>query len=34
MSVSIKNSEQIQRMRVAGHLAAKVLEYIGPQGLP
>ena len=34
MSVSIKNSEQIQRMRVAGHLAAKVLEYIGPQVLP
>ncbi|MGX5173376.1 type I methionyl aminopeptidase [Aliikangiella sp. IMCC44653] len=30
MSVSIKNAEQIAKMRVAGRLAAEVLEMIGP----
>ncbi|MHC8440940.1 MAG: type I methionyl aminopeptidase [Candidatus Eutrophobiaceae bacterium] len=31
MSISIKNSEEIERMRVAGRLAAEVLEWISPQ---
>ncbi|MDH5434907.1 MAG: type I methionyl aminopeptidase [Gammaproteobacteria bacterium] len=30
MAVSIKNAEQIEKMRVAGRLAAEVLEMIGP----
>jgi methionyl aminopeptidase len=30
MSVSIKTSEEIEKMRVAGRLAAEVLEMIGP----
>lgn len=34
MPAIIKNSEQIQRMRIAGQLAARVLEYIGPHVLP
>ena len=30
MTVSIKNTEEIEKMRVAGHLAAEVLEMIEP----
>jgi len=30
MSVTIKKSDEIEKMRVAGHLAAEVLEMIGP----
>ena len=29
MSISIKNPEQIEKMRIAGKLAASVLEMIG-----
>ncbi|MEN8763518.1 MAG: type I methionyl aminopeptidase, partial [Thiogranum sp.] len=31
MTVSIKTAEEIEKMRVAGRLAAEVLEMIGPQ---
>ena len=31
MSVSLKSSEDIAKMRVAGTLAAEVLDYIAPQ---
>jgi methionyl aminopeptidase len=34
MSVSIKNPEEIEKMRVAGRLAAQVLEMIGPHVQP
>ena len=30
MSISIKNSEDIKKMRVAGKLASEVLDYITP----
>jgi methionyl aminopeptidase len=30
MSVALKTPEEIQKMRVAGRLAAEVLDYIGP----
>ena len=30
MAVSIKSAEEIEKMRVAGRLAAEVLEMIGP----
>ena len=32
MTVSIKTAEEIEKMRVAGQLAAEVLEMIGPAG--
>ncbi|MBK5930845.1 type I methionyl aminopeptidase [Halochromatium salexigens] len=34
MSVAIKNAEEIEKMRVAGRLAASVLEMIGPHVVP
>jgi methionyl aminopeptidase len=34
MSVSIKTPEQIEKMRVAGRLAAEVLEMIEPHVQP
>jgi methionyl aminopeptidase len=34
MSVSIKTPEQVQKMRIAGKLAAEVLEMIAPHVLP
>jgi len=34
MSVSIKTPEEIEKMRVAGRLAAEVLEMIGPHVVP
>ncbi len=34
MSVSLKSAEDIARMRVAGKLAAEVLDYIGPYVVP
>ena len=34
MTVSIKTAEEIEKMRVAGRLAAEVLEMIGPQVQP
>ncbi|MEM7027784.1 MAG: type I methionyl aminopeptidase, partial [Pseudomonadota bacterium] len=30
MSISIKSAEEIEKMRIAGKLAAEVLEMIGP----
>ena len=30
MAISIKTPEQIEKMRIAGHLAASVLDYIEP----
>lgn len=34
MSVTIKNAEQIEKMRVAGRLAAEVLEVVSPRVVP
>ena len=34
MSVTIKNEEQIEKMRVAGRLAAEVLEVVAPRVVP
>jgi methionyl aminopeptidase len=34
MSVNIKNPEEVERMRVAGRLAAEVLDFIGPHVKP
>ena len=34
MAVTIKNAEEIESMRVAGRLAAEVLDYIGPHVKP
>ncbi len=34
MSISIKNAEEIERMRVAGRLAAEVLDFIAPHVRP
>jgi methionyl aminopeptidase len=30
MSVTIKTSEEIEKMRIAGRLASEVLDYVGP----
>ena len=34
MSVNIKTPEEIEKMRVAGRLAAEVLDFIGPHVRP
>ena len=34
MSVNIKSAEDIEKMRIAGRLAAEVLEMIGPHVKP